>query len=197
MNNFNLKNFLSSNLDIDETKISSIIENCTTKKVEKDQFLLRANEHCQHTFFVEKGLLRQFSTDEKGKEHIISFAPENWFVTDRESAYFNQPSAYYIQALEDSQVAMIDEDFVLLLSKKFTKFTDFNNQLLHNHIRHLQRRINQLLSATAEERYLQFVAMYPDILLRVPQTMVASYLGITPESLSRVRRELAEKNFKK
>lgn len=187
--------YLTSNLDVDETEISSIIENCTTKKVVKGQFLLRENEHCKHTFFVEKGLLRQFSVDEKGKEHIVSFAPENWFITDRESSYFNQPSAYFIQALEDSQVVMIDEDFVQLLSKKIPQFTDFNNKLLHNHIRHLQNRINLLLSATAEERYLQFVAMYPDILLRVPQTMVASHLGIAPESLSRVRSKLARKNF--
>lgn len=73
----------------------------------------------------------------------------------------------------------------------------FNNKLLHNHIRHLQNRIKLLLSASAEERYIQFVDMYPNILLRVPQTMVASYLGIMPESLSRVRKELSQKNFKK
>ncbi len=196
MNSFNLKTYLTSNLNIDENEISSIVENCTTKTFEKNQFLLRENEYCKHTFFVEEGLLRQFSIDEKGKEHILTFAPENWFVTDRESAYFNQPSAYYIQALEESKVIMIDEDFIHLLSKKIPSFSDFNNKLLHNHIRHLQNRINLLLSATAEDRYLQFVKMYPDILLRVPQTMVASYLGITPESLSRVRRELAQKNFK-
>lgn len=196
MNSTDLTTYLTSNLDIDQSVISSIIKYCRTKKVLKEEFLLRENEHCQHTFFVERGLLRQFSIDEKGKEHIVSFAPENWFVTDRESAYFNQPSTYFIQALEDSRVVMIDEDFVQLLSKSIPSFTDFNNKLLHNHIRHLQRRINLLLSATAEERYLQFIKMYPDILLRVPQSMVASYLGITPESLSRVRKELARKNFK-
>jgi CRP-like cAMP-binding protein len=106
------------------------------------------------------------------------------------------PSAYYIQALEDSQVVFLDESFIQMLSNKVPNFTDFNNRLLHNHIRHLQNRINLLLSTNAEDRYLQFVKMYPDILLRVPQTMVASYLGITPESLSRVRKELAKKNFK-
>lgn len=92
---------------------------------------------------------------------------------------------------------MIDENFIQMLSKKISSFSGFNNKLLHNHIRHLQKRINLLLSASAEDRYLQFIATYPDILLRVPQTMVASYLGITPESLSRVRKELARKNFKK
>ncbi|RPD93054.1 Crp/Fnr family transcriptional regulator [Aureibaculum marinum] len=197
MNTPILKTFLTSNLNIDEKEIISIVENCTVKKVKKEEFLLRSGEHCKHTFFVESGLLRQFSIDQKGKEHILSFAPENWFVTDRESAFFNKPSVYFIQALENSEVVLIDENFVKLLSKKVENFTDFNNKLLHNHIRHLQNRINLLLSAVAEDRYLEFIKMYPDILLRVPQTMVASYLGITPESLSRVRKELASKNFKK
>ena len=197
MKNTNLKTFLSLNLDLDENEISSIVESYTIKKFKKDTFLLREGEYCKHTFFVEKGLLRQYSIDDKGKEHILSFAPENWFVTDRESAYFDQPSAYFIQALEDSQVVLIDENFIQTLSDKISNFTDFNNKLLHNHIRHLQKRINLLLSTAAEDRYLEFIEMYPDILLRVPQTMVASYLGITPESLSRVRKELARKNFKR
>ena len=194
MNNFNLTTFLTSNLDIDEKEISTMVENCTLKKVKKDEYLLRKGEHCKHTLFVERGVLRQFSIDEKGKEHILSFAPENWFVADRESAYFNQPSVYFIQALEDSQVVLLDETFIQTLSKKIPAFTDFNTKLLHNHIRHLQNRVNLLLGAPAEERYLQFIKMYPDILLRVPQIMIASYLGITPESLSRVRKELARKN---
>lgn len=197
MNNFNLKSFLTSNLDIEEKEITSLLENCTVKSFKKDKYLLRNGEFCKHSFFVEKGLLRQYSIDEKGKEHILSFAPENWFVTDRESTYFNRPSAYFIQALEDSEVVMLDENFIKSLAEKIPSFTNFNNRLLHNHIRQLQNRINLLLSVTAEDRYLQFVKMYPDILLRVSQTMVASYLGITPESLSRVRRELAHKNFKK
>ncbi|MDQ7917866.1 Crp/Fnr family transcriptional regulator [Mesonia sp. MT50] len=196
MESLKLIKYFTSNLDIDENDVLSLAENCMVKKIKKEEFLLRENEHCKYTFFVENGLLRQYSIDDKGKEHTISFAPQNWFVTDRESVYFDQPSAYYIQALENSKIAMIDEGFIHKLSEKIPSFTDFNNKLLHNHIRHLQNRINMLLSASAEERYLQFVAMYPDILLRVPQTMVASYLGITPESLSRVRRKLTRKNLK-
>lgn len=195
-NKFDFKTFLSSNLDIDAGEIISIIENSRIKSFKKDEFLLAAGDYCRHTFFVEKGLLRQYSIDKKGKEHILYFAPENWFVSDRESVYFNQASSYFIQALEDSQVVLIDDALMDQLAKKIPSFINFNNRLLHNHIRHLQNRINMLLSALAEDRYLQFVKMYPDILLRVPQTMVASYLGITPESLSRVRRELAKKNFK-
>lgn len=194
MSTTDLRKYLTSHLNIDETAISSLLENCTTKKVKRDQFLLREGEICKHTFFVEKGLLRQYSIDKKGKEHVIGFGPENWFVTDRESVYFNQPSAYYIHALEDSELVLVDELFAQSLSEKFPVFTDFNNRLLHNHIRHLQHRINLLLGASAEDRYLHFLDTYPDIFSRVPQTMVASYLGITPESLSRVRRELAQRS---
>lgn len=197
MNNFTLTTFLTSNIDIDKNILDKLVQNCKTIKISKGNFLLRQGEICKHSFFVESGLLRQYSIDNKGKEHILQFAPETWFVTDRESVYFNQPSNYFIQALEDSTVLQIDENFIVQLAQQNKSFLEFNNKLLHNHIRHLQKRVTQLLSATAEERYLDFIKIYPDILLRVPQSMVASYLGITPESLSRVRKDLAVKNFKR
>src|SRR5690242_3170470 len=197
MNNFALTTFLSSNIDIDKNVLDELLQNCKTIKISKGNFLLRQGEICKHSFFVESGLLRQYSIDNKGKEHILQFAPETWFISDRGSIYFNQPSDYFIQALEDSKVLQIDERFILQLAEQNKTFLAFNNKLLHNHIRHLQNRVTQLLSATAEERYLDFIKLYPDILLRVPQSMVASYLGITPESLSRVRKDLAAKNFKK
>lgn len=196
MNSFNLTTFLTSNIDIEEKEINELIEKCKTISVKKGDFLLRQGESCSHTFFVEQGLLRQYTIDDKGKEHIIQFAPENWFITDRESVYFKKPSNYFIQALEQTRVLLLDENFILQLSFKSKNFVEFNNKLLHNHIRNLQKRINLLLSATAEERYLDFIQVYPDIMLRVPQILVASYLGITPESLSRVRKELARKHFK-
>ena len=192
----NLNKYFSSKLKIDDEETLAILQNCTIKNVKKDEFLLSADEYCKDTFFVESGLLRQYAIDEKGREHILSFAPENWFVTDRESAIFNRPSVYFIQALEDSKVVLLDENFLQMLSEKVENFTDLNYKLLHNHIRHLQTRISLLLSASAEDRYLEFIKTYPDIVQRVPQTMVASYLGITPESLSRVRKELVRKNFK-
>jgi CRP-like cAMP-binding protein len=196
MNNFAFTTFLTNNADIDTGKLKDIVSKQITKHIEKATFLLQEGEICKHSFYVEQGLLRYYSIDEKGKEHIIQFAPEGWFVGDRESMFFNRPSQFFIQSLEDSNVVMIDEDLICTLSKADETFAVFNNNLLHNHIRQLQHRINMLLSATAEERYLDFIKTYPDILLRVPQTMVASYLGITPESLSRVRKELAAKNFK-
>ena len=164
--------------------------------LKKGEQLLKQGDICQHTFFLEKGLLRYFSIDKKGKENVLQFAPENWFITDRESVYFNQPSKYYIDALEDSEVLVLEKNFVEKISEQNNSFAEFNNKLLHNHIRSLQKRIELLLSATAEERYLDFIKVYPNLLLRVPQTLIASYLGITPESLSRVRKELATKHKK-
>jgi len=194
MNSFQLATYLTSNTGIDESIITGIVSKQKKKQVHKNDFLLMQGEICKYSFFVEKGLLRYYSIDAKGKEHILQFAPEGWFVSDRESLYFNQPSQYFIQAMEDSVVVVLDKNFAEDISNADTAFAGFNYRLLHNHIRHLQNRVNMLLGATAEERYLDFVKIYPDILLRVPQSMVASYLGITPESLSRVRKDLSKKN---
>lgn len=197
MHRFRFTTFLTSNIDIDKNTLDELLGHCQMRFVNKGDFLVRAGEFCTHSFFVEQGLLRQYSIDKKGKEHIVQFAPENWFVTDRESLFFNQPSSYFIQALENTEVLLVDERFINELGQSNRAFLDFNNKLLHSHIRQLQKRITQLLSATAEERYLDFIRIYPDLLLRVPQILVASYLGITPESLSRVRKELAQKNFRR
>lgn len=197
MNSFKLTTYLTSNTDIDNDTLDELLSHCKIRQVKKGDFLLRQGEKCKHSFFVEKGLLKQYSIDNKGKEHIIQFSPENWFMTDRESVYFGNPSSYFIQAIENTEVFLIDEKMILQLSKSNPTFLEFNNKLLHNHIRHLQKRIKSLLSATAEERYLDFIKIYPDLTLRVPQLLIASYLGITPESLSRVRKDLAFQNYKK
>lgn len=197
MESSTLTTFLTSNLSIKPDELNKLLSGCLTRSVSAGGYLLRQGEQCSHTFFVEKGLLRKFGIDEKGRDIILQFAPENWFITDRESSYFHHPSLYFIQALEDSRLFLLDENFIQQLGNSVPNFSVFNNRLLHNHIRHQTRRIYELLSASAEERYLSFIQTYPDITLRVPQWMIASYLGITPESLSRVRKELAQKNRRK
>jgi CRP-like cAMP-binding protein len=196
VNPYTFTSFLSEHISIDPVIMARLEERCKVISVEKGGYLLEPGQSCRHTFFVQSGLLRQFTIDEKGKEHILQFAPERWFVSDREAVFGKGKSVSYIQALEPSTAMQLDEEFIATLSAQTEEFAMFNIRLLQNHIRHLQRRLNLLLSATAEERYLDFIAMYPDIMLRVPQSMVASYLGITPESLSRVRKDLAHKNFK-
>lgn len=158
--------------------------------------MLRQGEKSDYSFFVEKGLMRQYSIDDKGKEHILQFASEGWFMADRESEFLGKPTSYFIEAMEDSIVFLINKELVSQLSLSSRTFMYFNNLLLHKHIFQLQKRITLLLSASAEERYLDFVKTYPDLMLGVPQVMVASYLGITSESLSRVRKALAQRNFR-
>ncbi len=140
-------------------------------------------------------MVRFYSIDNEGKEHIIQFAPENWFIGDRGSTYFGQPSKFFIDAIEETTVVVLDQDFVESASEISPEFRNYNEYLLQNHIRHLQDRINLLIGASAEKRYLDFIKLYSDLTLRIPQWMIASYLGITPESLSRVRKEIAQKKL--
>lgn len=192
----NFKSYLQTRAQVTDEQFGLLTEKLKVEQIQKGTILLRQGEICKHSFFVEKGLLRSFTIDNTGKEHIIQFASENWIIADRSSTFFNEPSDLYIDAIEDTNIVFIDQDFVNLASEISTSFRQYNEKLLQNHIRHLQKRINLLLGAAAEQRYLDFIKLYPDLTLRVPQWMIASYLGITPESLSRVRKELARKNFK-
>lgn len=197
MNLPNFKKHLTEKGGLSEAEFTQILPFIKTKSVAKNDYLLKQGDICYHSFFVEEGVLRFYSLNEDGKENILQFATENWIVSDRGSVFFQEPSTYYIDAIEDTLTVMLDEDFVNEIVKINSDFRKQNEVLLQNHIRHLYKRVSLLLGASARIRYLEFVKMYPDILLRVPQWMVASYLGITPESLSRVRKVLAEENFKR
>lgn len=185
--------YLRDKMLVKAVDLPNLTQMITRKNVKKGEFLLTEGQICKHIIFVEQGLLRFYSIDEEGKEHILQFAPENWFLSDRGSIYFNQPSSYFIAAIEDSTVALLDQHFVERASNQSPEFRNYNEYLLQNHIRHLQNRVNLLIGATAEQRYLVFMELYPDLMRRVPQWMIASYLGITPESLSRVRKELTNR----
>lgn len=189
----NFENHLSEILDLPDTCLDFCKGEYEVKNIKKHTFLLREGEIAKWAVFVENGLLRMYSIDAQGKEHIIQFAPEKWLLSDRNSLFFDEKSKFYIEAVEDSQVLLLTPSFFSQIIEKFPQTAASQEMLLQKHIRNLQNRVNSLLGATAEERYLDFIKMYPDILQRVPQWMVASYLGITPESLSRVRKNIAEK----
>lgn len=191
MENFQLQ--ISVLLDVPMSAVEYCTEKIKVRKVPKGSILLSEGEICKDTFFVNKGLLRMYSIDKNGKEHILHFAPENWILVDRSSLYLNQPSNYYIDAVEETDILVLSPEYFEFLGEKEPSVYSRQNILLHNHISSLQKRITQFLGATAEERYLDFIKTYPSIFERVPQWMVASYLGVTPESLSRVRKELVKK----
>lgn len=191
---YTFRDYLVANANIPSEQADALYSQLTVKEFNKGAFLLREGEFCSNIFFVEEGLLRIYTVGENGKEHIIQFAPEKWFFGDRNSLYFNEPTDYFVEAIEDSRVVLLEKDFFSTPVSADNALSCYNDRLLNNHIWHLQKRINMLLSASAEQRYLDFIGLHPDITLRVPQWMIASYLGITPEGLSRVRKELARQH---
>ena len=161
-------------------------------KYKKGDFLTRPEEYCYKTLFVERRLLKQYIIGGEGKEHILHFAPENWILNDRSDVYFKS-TGYFIEALEDTEVYIMNEDFIQSASEISPSYRNHTHHSLHDHICAMQKRVAQLLADSAEKRYLEFVTNYPTIYRRVPQKMIASYLGITPEGLSRIRKVLSRK----
>jgi len=164
----------------------------TPKKYRKRQYLLQEGDVCKTLAFVEKGLLRQYLVDDAG-EHIIQFAKEGWTIADLLSFLASEPSSYNIDAIEDSEVILIGKTAHEELLKKEPKYETYFRLLITNAYVALQKRLTCIISATAEDQYTTFTRMYPDIVQRVPQHMIASYMGLTPETLSRVRKKISKK----
>jgi len=165
----------------------------TPKKVRKRQFLLQEGEICRHLIFVNNGCLRDYTVDHKGEEHIIQFAIRDWWISDLNSFLSGSVSTHFIDALEDSDVLLLERDAREQMLNEVPSLERFFRLLLEsNHVAN-NRRINESLTASAEERYLAFIKTYPALVEQVPQNLIASYLGITPQSLSRIRKELSQK----
>ena len=188
--------YLEKSLTITDEQFELITKDLKIKTFEKNEIILSQGDICTKTYFVTDGLLRSYSIDKKGKLHIIQFAPELWWISERNGVLFNEAADFNIDAVESTTAIVIPKDYFKDVIPIVPALQDLNQNMLNNSIRYMQRRINMLLSATAEERYLNFIMLYPNLTLRVPQWMIASYLGITPESLSRVRKDLANKHFR-
>ena len=163
------------------------------KKIRKGQFLLHTGEVCRYLAFVERGCLRQYSIDGNGEEHVVQFAIEDWWISDMYSSLTGTPATYNIDALEDSEVLLLDIALQEKLCTEIPKFERFFRLLLQGSFVAKERRITAALSLPAQEQYLSLLETYPQIAQRDPQNQIASYLGITPQSLSRIRRQLANK----
>ncbi len=164
------------------------------RRIRKRQYLIQEGDVCKYETFVIKGCLRAYSVDENGQEHIIQFAEEDWWVGDMYSFTTREPAIFNVDALEDSEVLQLSFENQEELFKTYPKFERFFRIIVQNGFISLQRRVIANMSKPAEERYLDFANRYPSILNRVPQHQVASYLGITPEFLSRIRKQVAHKS---
>ncbi|KVV15316.1 Crp/Fnr family transcriptional regulator [Flavobacterium sp. TAB 87] len=161
------------------------------KKLRKKQTLLQEGDVCIYNPFVEKGILRSFSIDQKGNEHIVQFAIEGWWITDLSSFLTNSNSIYTIEALENSELLLLTTEAREALMYQIPMFERYQRLLLQNAYIANQARINMSLTKTGKEKYINLGIAYPGIVNRVPQHMIASYLGLKPETLSRIRKQIS------
>lgn len=187
-----LRDYIEAKTPISDQEFEIVKTYFIPKKLRRKQYLLQEGEICKQTAFVTKGALRMYRVDEKGDEHILQFGLENWWVSDRESVYSGEPSKYNIDALEDSEVLMIDNVKIEELKSKVGSMQKLFDVMNQNNFIAAQKRIHSAISKSAEERYHEFMTAYPQIIQRVPQHMIASYLGIKAETLSRIRKSWAK-----
>ena len=165
----------------------------TFKKIKKKQYLVQQEDVCKYSAFISKGLLRSGFTDDKGYEHILQFATEGWWISDLYSFFTGEPSVYFIDAVEDSELLLQTKETNEEMLVKVPKMERYFRLLTQNALIALQRRLVGSLSQSAEEKYVNLLETHPQIIQRVPQHMIASFIGVTPETLSRIRKQMASR----
>lgn len=178
-----------SGLRINSSEIESIKSTFQPKKLRKRQFLLKSGCVSKYTAFITKGAIRQYCIDDKGNEKIIQLYVENHWADDRASLITQEPSLYNIQAWEDTEMLIISPKDIYDLADQIPAIAQMLRVMDDRHAIALHKRLNSMICGTAEERYLEFANKYPHLVQRFPQHHIASYLGITKETLSRVKRQ--------
>ncbi|PRD47571.1 Crp/Fnr family transcriptional regulator [Sphingobacterium haloxyli] len=174
---------------ISEGDFSVFVDHFTEKKIRKKQLLLQEGTVCEHMAFIVKGSLRKYYIDEKGVDHTVDLYIENWWAGDRESFVKLTPSVYNIDAWQDCELLLISRENTLKLRNQCPAFNELLLKLDEHNTIATQRRITSSISATAKKRYEDFVDCHPYFIQRFPQHIIASYLGITKDTLSRVRKK--------
>ena len=193
-----LLDHLSKNFSLTEAEKELVRTRFHSRLFRKRQFVLQEGDVCTQFNFIVRGCLRSYKIDEKGNIHTLQFAAENNWINDLGSFHRQKPSAMNIDALEDTVVLQISHDDLISLYINAPKFDRIFRILIENGFIHLQERLLQNISSTAEERYQSFLDLYPHLINRLSQVHIASFLGITPEFLSRLRniRSKASKPLK-
>jgi len=184
-----LRNQIEEIVKLSDEEFEFVLSHFETQNFKKHQYVVQANNPAPNDHFVINGLLRSFYIDEAGKEHILQFAMEDWWISDPQ-AYHNRLNATLnIDCLEDSEILSISIDNREKLCKELQKMEYFFLKKTTSGYCALQKRILSLMSQKAEERYLQFIQLYPDLIDRVPKTLIAFYLGVSRETLSRMSHD--------
>lgn len=184
-----LINYFDALLPLSDEEKELVLTCFKPRQYRRKQYLLQEGDVCNQFNFVAGGCLRMYKVDEKGNMHIIQFAAENWWIIDVGSFHGRKPSELNIDALEDTLVLQISYDNLITLYTQAPRFNRIFRVLIENSYAALQKRLLLTISSTAEERYQGFVDTYPHLINRLPQTQIASFLGITPEFLSRMRNK--------
>jgi len=164
-------------------------ENFHSRLYRKRQYVLQEGDVCTQFNFVVRGCLRTYNVDKKGNLHILQFGTENNWINDLGSFHGMKPSTLNIDALEDTVVLQISLDDLISLYKQSPVFDRIFRVLIENGYIHLQERLLQNISSTAEERYEAFLERYPHLINRISQVQIAAFMGVTPEFLSRLRNQ--------
>jgi CRP-like cAMP-binding protein len=164
------------------------------KKLSRKQFLVREGEISDITAFVIKGCLRSYSVDKNGFEHIVQFAPAGWWIADIYSLISQQPGKLFIDALEDSEMYLLKRKDQEKLFSRHPVFERFFRIITENSIAANHGRLMDYMGLSAEERYKGFCERYPTLMKKLPQKQIASYIGVTPEFLSKMKKNLLRKS---
>jgi len=185
--------YLASKITLSQQEIQLLESVCKPKKLRKKQFLSQEGDVWHYNAFICRGLVKTFSIAENGTEHIINFAPENYWTGDRESLMNGTPSRLNIDAIEPTELILIDKPDFERVCIEIPQLGQLVNQIIQKSFIVSQSRILANISFSAEEKYQNFLEKYPNIVNRIPQHMIASYIGITPETLTRLRRNIVKK----
>jgi len=183
----------NSFIPLKEEEKNDLSNRVIEKKIKRRQFVLQESDVCKHYTFVVSGLLKMYAVDEVGAEHNIQFASECEWIMDVSSFHFEKESRLYIEAIEPSVILQIKKADLIHLFGNYTKFNKIFRVIMENKFMEMQNRVLQNISSTAEQRYIAFLEQHSKLSNRLANTQIASYLGITKETLSRIRSQARAK----
>ena len=187
-----LIDYFNAFLPLTEEEIAELNARVKLRTIKRRQFILSPGEVCRHYNFIVEGCFKLYKVDVAAKEHNLHFAIENQWITDIGSFHSEQPSQLYIEAIEPATIIQIAKQDLIHFYEQSIRFNRIFRVIVEDEFVHLQNRLLQTVSTSAEQRYLEFMTLYPNLFNRISNVQVASYLGITPEFLSNIRKKLSK-----